>query len=59
MNFVIHSEKIYITAELIAYFKSNWQAYVRTAHSMNFTLPFFHLSREPFWKLVEKIGYNI
>lgn len=55
----IHSEKIYITAELMAYFKSNWQAYVRTAHTMNFTLPFFHLSREPFWQLVEKIGYNI
>ncbi len=55
----INSEKIYITAELMAYFKSNWQAYVRTAHTMNFALPFFHMSREPFWSLVEKRGYNI
>jgi putative restriction endonuclease len=55
----IDSEKIYITAELMAYFKSNWQAYVTTGHTMNFALPFFHMSREPFWKLVEKIGCNI
>jgi putative restriction endonuclease len=55
----INSERIYITAELMAYFKSNWQAYVRTAHTMNFTLPFFHMSREPFWDLIEKRGYEI
>lgn len=55
----INSERIYITAELMAYFKSNWQSYVTTTHTMNFTLPFFHMSREPFWKLVEKIGYKI
>lgn len=55
----INSEKIYITAELMAYFKSNWNSYVMTGHTMNFTLPFFHMSREPFWILVEKRGYEI
>lgn len=55
----INSEKIYITAELMAYFKSNWNSYVMTKHTMNFTLPFFHMSREPFWTLVEKRGYDI
>ena len=55
----INSEKIYITAELMAYFKSNWNFYVMTKHTMNFTLPFFHMSREPFWTLVEKRGYDI
>ncbi len=55
----INSEKIYITAELLAYFKSNWNSYVMTKHTMNFTLPFFHMSREPFWTLVEKRGYDI
>lgn len=55
----INSERIYITAELMAYFKSNWQAYVITAHTMNFTYPFFHLSREPFWSLIVKRGYDI
>lgn len=55
----INSEKIYITAELMAYFKSNWNSYVMTKHKMNFTLPFFHMSREPFWTLIEKRGYEI
>lgn len=43
----------------MAYFKSNWNSYVMTKHTMNFTLPFFHMSREPFWTLVEKRGYDI
>lgn len=55
----INSERIYITAELMAYFKSNWNSYVTTKHTMNFTLPFFHMSREPFWSLIEKRGYEI
>lgn len=55
----INSEKIYITAELMAYFKSNWSSYVTTAHTMNFAYPFFHMSREPFWSLVEKRGNEI
>lgn len=56
---LINSNKIYITAELMAYFKSNWGLYVKTAHTMNFSLPFFHLSREPFWQLITKRGYDL
>jgi len=55
----ITKERIYITAELIALFKSNWYIWVKTAHTMNFALPFFHLSNEPFWKLIEKAGHQI
>lgn len=55
----ITNKYIYITAELIALFKSNWSIWVRSAHLMNFALPFFHLSNEPFWKLKEKEGYEI
>lgn len=55
----INSERIYITAELMAYFKSNWQTYVTTNHTMNFTLPFYHMSREPFWSLVVRRCYEI
>lgn len=55
----ITNERIYITAELIALFKSNWSIWVKTPHSMNFTLPFYHLSNEPFWKLVLKEGQEI
>lgn len=55
----ITNEQIYITAELITLFKSNWNIWVKTPHTMNFTLPFYHLSNEPFWKLILKPGMNI
>lgn len=56
---LINSDRIYITAELMAYFKSNWNLYVTTAHTMNFSLPFFHLRNEPFWEIITKRGYSI
>ena len=55
----IRNEHIYITAELIALFKSNWSIWVKTPHKMNFALPFYHLSNEPFWKLIVRPGFNI
>ena len=55
----IKSERIYISAELIALFKSNWGIWVKTPHTMNFTLPFYHLSGEPFWSLCVKPGMSI
>lgn len=55
----INSEKIYITSQLIASFESNWLKLVRSNHIMNFALPFFHLSREPFWNLKEKEGCTL
>lgn len=53
------SDRVYITAELMAYFKSNWKCYVKTAHTMNFSLPFYHLKNEPFWEIVTKRGYDL
>lgn len=47
----IVNERIYITAELITLFKSNWKIWVRTQHIMRFGLPFYHLKNEPFWRL--------
>lgn len=55
----ITNERIYITAELIALFKSNWNIWVKTPHIMNFALPFYHLSNEPFWELIIKEGRDI
>lgn len=55
----IRNERVYITAELMALFKSNWNIWVKTPHTMNFTLPFYHLSNEPFWKLIVKPGMTI
>ncbi len=48
----IQSNRIYITGELVIAFKSNWNKLVETNHIPNFSLPFFHLSSEPFWRLV-------
>ena len=48
----IVNERIYITAELITLFKSNWKIWVRTQHIMRFGLPFYHLKNEPFWRLL-------
>ena len=48
----IQSNRIYITGELVIAFKSNWNKLVTTNHIPNFSLPFFHLSPEPFWRLV-------
>ena len=48
----ILSNRIYITGELVIAFKSNWNKLVITNHIPNFSLPFFHLNSEPFWRLV-------
>jgi putative restriction endonuclease len=55
----ISSNQIEITPELVLEFKSNWSKLVVTEHSPNFSLPFFHLRSEPFWRLITNIGMNI
>lgn len=55
----ITSNQIEITPELVLEFKSNWSKLVVTQHSPNFSLPFFHMRSEPFWRLITNIGMNI
>jgi putative restriction endonuclease len=55
----ITSNQIEITPELVLEFKSNWSKLVITQHSPNFSLPFFHMRSEPFWRLITNIGMNI
>jgi putative restriction endonuclease len=52
----ITSNRICITPELIAEFKTIWSKVVITEHVPNFSLPFFHMKSEPFWTLISK-GY--
>lgn len=47
----IISNRIFITTDLVIAFKSNWNVLVASKHLCNFTLPFFHLKSEPFWRL--------
>lgn len=53
----IKDERIYISPELVTVFKSMWSIWVRSNHNMNFALPFYHMSSEPFWKLIPNDGY--
>jgi putative restriction endonuclease len=57
-NKTIQSRFIEITPELVLEFKDLWSKLVVTNHFPNFSLPFFHMRSEPFWKLVSKTGLD-
>jgi len=62
-NKLITQNKIYVSPELVALFKGNWNALVTTNHVCNFALPFWHLrgkksNKEPFWILTPKSGFE-
>ncbi len=50
----ILNNRIFITSELVLEFRDIWKKLVRTEHTENFALPYFHMRSEPFWYLVEK-----
>lgn len=51
---LITSNRIEITPDLVSQFNSIWSKLVRSQHNPNFSLPFFHMKTEPFWKLIGK-----
>jgi len=55
-NGIFINNQIYVLPELVASFKTNWNKLVTTNHFPIFTLPFYHLCSEPFWKLVPNAG---
>ena len=56
----ISSNRIYISPELVAAFRENWNSLVTSPkHVANFALPFFHMRSEPFWELFAKPGMEI
>jgi len=50
------NSQIFILPELVSSFKTNWSKLVETNHFPIFAMPFFHLSSEPFWKLIPNVG---
>ncbi len=56
---IYNSNKITISPELVGLFKSNWSTLVTSNHTCLFTLPFYHMSTEPFWSLVPNQGCEI
>ena len=55
---LLAENKIYITPELVALFKSNWSQLVTTKHDCRFALPFYHLTSDGFWQLIPKQGFE-
>lgn len=56
---IIDNNCIFITPELVGFFKSNWNALVTSQHDARFALPFYHMRSEPFWRLVPNPGCEI
>lgn len=54
----INSNRIYLTAELVALFKDNWEILVSTEHANKVVYPFFHLRGEEFWRLIPNVGFD-
>lgn len=52
----LSGNKIYISPELVARFKETFALLVRTAHTSDFSLPFYHLATEGFWNIKTKLG---
>ncbi len=55
----LYANRIEITPELVLEFKTIWSKLVVTPHTANFSLPFFHMKSEPFWRLVTNAGMTI
>lgn len=56
---ILTSNEIPVIPELVGLFKSNWNNLVETNHQCLFTLPFYHMSSEPFWQLVPNVGCEV
>jgi putative restriction endonuclease len=46
------SPRIYLSADLVALFKVNWNLLVTSKHDCRITYPFFYMKSEGFWRLV-------
>lgn len=57
-NYLITNQRIYITPELVALFKSNWSLLVVTNHDCRISYPFYYLNSDRFWKLIPKSGFE-
>lgn len=55
---LITSQRVYITPELVALFKSNWSVLVNTNHECRISYPFYYLKSDKFWRLIPKSGFE-
>ncbi|GAB3537041.1 HNH endonuclease [Pontibacter brevis] len=52
----IIENKVCISPELVALFKETFALLVRTAHTSDFSLPYYHLATEGFWTVRTRVG---
>ncbi|MEI6882436.1 MAG: HNH endonuclease, partial [Bacteroidota bacterium] len=57
-NGFIQNNRIYMTPELVALFKTKWSSLVTTNHECRISYPFYYLKSDKFWKLVPKVGFE-
>lgn len=57
-NKLITTNRIYITPELVALFKTNWTILVTSKHNCRISYPFYYLKSDKFWKLIPKQGFE-
>lgn len=57
-NKLLTTNQIPISPELTGIFKTNWNLFVTTSHTLGFALPFFHLKNEKgnWWELIANPG---
>jgi putative restriction endonuclease len=53
---LINDQRIYITPELVALFKTIWSQLVITNHDCRISYPFYYLKSDKFWHLVPNHG---
>ncbi|MEQ9297766.1 MAG: HNH endonuclease [Cyclobacteriaceae bacterium] len=54
----IKGDRIYLSPELVAMFKSIWSQLVTTNHDCRISYPFFYMKSEGFWRLIPKKGFG-
>jgi putative restriction endonuclease len=57
-NNLLINNRIYLSPELVALFKANWSALVRTNHDCRISYPFYYLKSENFWRIIPKRGFE-
>ena len=57
-NKLITDNRIYLTPEIVALFKANWNSLVITKHECRISYPFYYLKSDKFWKLKPKPGFD-
>lgn len=59
LNESIRTHHVYLNAELVAQFRSNWSLYVRTSHDCRISYPFYYMrsDKPTFWELLPRNRY--